>query len=184
MDSLLRQLILKLQQLLSLLQAENTPDMPLEPPKLPQEPSIPANPPPMNPDELLPWNTTTRLSHENWHNVRALCDLEGLSHEQKEVLTACVWRESEFMTNPRPNQNKLKDGTVWSSDFGIVQVNDYWNIGPGKPFPTVQFVINSPEACVRWMARYYKQHGNLGVGSSGWASFTTGAYKQFLGKTL
>lgn len=133
-----------------------------------------------NPDALLPWNTTQSFSHENFHNVRDICDLEGLTYEQKEILTACVWQESEFMTSPRPNQNKLQDGTVWSSDFGIVQVNDYFNIGEGKPFPSVEYVITNPEACVRWMARIYKTTGAL----QPWASFTTGAYKAHLGKTL
>lgn len=136
--------------------------------------------PPMNPDTLLPWNTTASLSHENWHNVRVLCDLGGLTFNEKEILTACVWQESWFMTNPKPNQNKLHDGTVWSTDFGIVQVNDYYNIGAGKPFPSVQYVLDNPEACVKWMVGIMKNTGRL----QPWASYTTGVYKTHLGKTL
>lgn len=150
---------------------------------MPQETSKPisSNPiPPMNPDTLLPWNTTESLTHENWHNVRVICDLVGLTYSQKEILTACVWQESDFMTSPRPNQNKLKNGTVWSADYGIVQVNDYYNIGPGKPFPTIQYVLDNPEACIRWMAGILKSTGRL----QPWASYTTGAYKKYLGKTL
>lgn len=133
-----------------------------------------------NIDTLLPWDTVNPLSHSNYHNVRVICDFEGLTFDQKEILTACVWRESDFMTNPRPNQNKDKTGAVWSTDWGIVQVNDYFNIGEGKPFSTVQYVLDNPETCVRWMANIYKTTGSL----QPWASFTTDAYKQFLGKTL
>jgi hypothetical protein len=39
--------------------------------------------------------------------------------------------------------------------------NDYYNIGTGKPFPSVSYVLNYPEACVRRICQYYKQHGNL-----------------------
>lgn len=128
-------------------------------------------------DTMYPdWNTTAHARH----NVRVVCDLEGLTVDQKNILTACVANESGFLTHPKPNQNKDKNGVVWSTDWGIVQVNDYWNIGAGKQFPSVQYVLDNPEACVRWMARYYKQQGNLGEGSSGWASYTSGAYKHYL----
>jgi hypothetical protein len=153
---------------------------PLKTAPMPPTAPLPPKPLPMNPDTLLPWNTTSSLSHENYHNVRVICDLVGLTYAQKEILTACVWQESDFMTNPRPNQNKTLSGKVWSTDYGIVQVNDYYNIGTGKPFPNVQYVLNNPEACVRWMAGIMKSTGKL----QPWASYTTGAYKKYLGKTL
>lgn len=134
-------------------------------------------PTPTNPDGMYSdWSARSNARH----NVRAICDLVGLTLEQKNILTACVDDESGFLTNPRPNRNKLSNGTIWSTDWGIVQVNDYWNIGPYKPFPSVQYVLDNPAACVRWMAEYYKTNGNLGVGSSGWASYTSGVYKNYL----
>jgi len=134
--------------------------------------------PHVNPDALgAPWSDTV-IAH---HNVRALCDLEALSYDQKEVLTACVYVESAFRINATHQNTVIEaDGTrkVTSTDFGIVQVNDYYHIGAGKDFPSTDYVLANPEICVRWMARYYKTHGNLNA----WCSYTSGAYKRWLGK--
>ncbi len=133
---------------------------------------------PMNPDALqAPWSDTV-IAH---HNVRAICDLEGLTFDQKEIMTACVYVESGFNINAKHVNTIVEtDGTrrVSSTDFGIVQINDYYHIGPSKDFPSVDYVLANPEICVRWMARYYKTHGNLNA----WVSFTSNAYKKFLGK--
>lgn len=96
------------------------------------------------------WNTkeNTRRS------VRTICDEEGLTVEQKNTLTATIQCESGFNTKA-VNQNK-KDGKVMSTDFGICQINSYYHIGVGKSFPTSDFVINNPEACVRWMCKMWK----------------------------
>lgn len=124
-------------------------------------------------DELYPdWNTPERARH----NVRALCDLGGLNHQQKEILTACVKEESGFLVNPKPNQNKDEHGKVWSTDWGIVQINDHFHIGPGKDFPSVDYVLTHPQVCVQWMINYYLSHGDLGA----WVSYTSGAYKKHL----
>jgi hypothetical protein len=81
-----------------------------------------------------------------YHSTRVLCDELGLSFAQKEVLSGCIMQESGFLTNPKPNHNiDPKTGRAWSTDWGIVQVNDYWNIGPGKPFPSVAYVLSHPE---------------------------------------
>ena len=138
----------------------------------PQNPTTPAVPTAANPDVLVAWDAPADCRH----NVRVICDLVGLTLDQKNILTACVADESGFLTNPRPNRNKDKNGVVWSTDYGIVQVNDYFHIGPGKDFPSVQYVLDNPEACVRWMAEYYKTHGNLNA----WASYTSGVYKNYL----
>lgn len=117
------------------------------------------------------WGNTV-VAH---HNVRALCDLEGLSFEQKETLTACVYQESRFDINAK--HENIVDGKVSSTDWGIVQVNDYFHIGPGKDFPSVEYVLSHPEECVRWMCKLFKAgQANL------WSSYSTGAYKQWLGK--
>lgn len=108
------------------------------------------------------------------HSVRVICDEEGLSVTKKNILTACIKVESNF--DPKAvHYNKGKDGKVWSADWGICQVNDYWNIGPNKPFPSVEYVLDNPEACVRWMVKMF-----LAGKEKLWASYTNGAYKQYL----
>jgi len=59
-----------------------------------------------------------------------------------------------------------------------VQINDYYHIGTGKDFASVDYVMRNPEACIRYMCAYYKRFGNLNA----WVSFTSGAYKKYLGK--
>lgn len=109
--------------------------------------------------------------------TRILCDASGLTFEQKNDLCACVFQESGFLANPKPNQNKDKTtGLVWSTDYGIVQVNDYYNIGAGKEFSSVEEVLANPAKCVQWMINILKTTGKL----QPWASWTTGAYKQWL----
>lgn len=134
-----------------------------------------------NPDLLLPWEFNVLGSENNHHNVRALCDLGGLDYEQKEILTACVKIESDFATGvSHKNYAITTEGVRYlaSTDWGIVQINDKWHIGQGKDFPTVEYVLENPEACVRYMVNCYKTSGNLNL----WCSFTSGAYKEFLGK--
>jgi hypothetical protein len=126
-----------------------------------------------NPDALLDWSLIVGAHH----NVRALCDLGGLTYAQKEVLTACVRVESGFDINAE-HKNKDNTGAVWSIDWGIVQINSWFHIGAGKDFPSVEYVLANPEACVRWMCQYYLTHGDLGA----WSSFTSGDYKQWLGR--
>lgn len=140
------------------------------PPKAsPQDASKPPTSPLTTPDFSTPQNA--------FHSTRVLCDEMGLTYGQKNILCACVFQESEFHVNPRPNQNKdPKTGQVWSTDYGIVQVNDHFHIGKGKDFPSVQYVLDNPEACIRWMIGIYKATGAL----QPWSSFSTGAYKKWL----
>lgn len=136
---------------------------------------------PKDPDYVYPDWSIVPNAH---HNVRAICDLEGLNWEQKQILAACVYQESQFKIGAHhENYAFHKDGTRYlsSTDYGIVQINDYWHIegfGPGHDFPSVEYVYGHPEECVRWMAKYYKQHGHLNA----WCSYTTGAYKPWLNK--
>lgn len=130
-----------------------------------------------NPDILFPDWSVVDNAH---HNVRAICDLEALSYDEKEVLTACVMVESGFMIGATHiNYAFTSEGVKYiaSTDYGIVQVNDYWHIGPGKDFPSATFVMANSEACVRWMCQYYRTHGNLNA----WVSYTSGEYRQYLG---
>lgn len=134
---------------------------------------MPTQPKVLDPDILLDWS----FIESAHHNVRATCDLMGLSWNQKQVLTACVKVESGFDIRAI-HRNKNEMGQVWSTDYGIVQINDYFHIGVGKDFSSVEYVLNNPAACVKYMCEYYKKHGHLNA----WASFTSGAYKAVLGK--
>lgn len=114
-----------------------------------------------NPDVLLAWNSSIDA---NKHNVRVLCDLAGLTYADKQIVCACVEIESNFQSHylSGPNINEpvkhqnIVNGKVASTDWGIVQINDYWNIGPGKPFSSVQYVLANPQACVNFMIQMYK----------------------------
>ncbi len=136
-------------------------------------PEQPSHLPTPDPDALLSWDTIEGAHH----NVRAVCDLEGLSWNEKQILTACVKVESAFNINARHINHDGK-GNILSTDFGIVQINDYYHIGSEKDFPSIEYVLDNPEACVRWMCHYYKTHGNLNA----WVSYSAGLYKQYLGR--
>lgn len=91
--------------------------------------------------------------------------------------------ESDFFNyypdgSPVTHKNLREDGTIGSVDYGIVQVNSRFHIGPGLDFPSVEYVLANPEKCVAWMVVYYKQHGHLNA----WCSFTSKAYLPFVGK--
>lgn len=148
-----------------------------------------------NPDTLLPWNTIEN-SH---HNVRVLCDLAGLSlvpnvpirladgsikmYTPKDIIAACIEVESNFQSyyltgenagKPVEHQN-IVNGVVASTDWGIVQCNDYYHIGEGKDFASVEYVLDNPIACVNWMIGKYK------IGQiTEWVSYTSGEYRQCL----
>lgn len=127
-----------------------------------------------NPDILYPdWSTQKHA----YHNVRVLCDLAGLSVDAKNLICACVYQESQFIITAKGKTNP--NGT---HDWGICQFNDGHNakgvplwIGPGAQFPSVDYVLATPEACVKEMIAMYKA-GHL----NWWASCSTGAYKQWL----
>lgn len=114
-----------------------------------------------NPDVLLAWNSSVAA---NTHNVRVLCDKAGLSYQAKQLITACIQIESNFqsyyLSGPNINtpvkHENIVDGKLASTDWGIVQINDYWNIGSGKPFSSVQYILANPAACVNFMIQMYK----------------------------
>lgn len=134
---------------------------------------------PVEPPKLL-WDTVANAKH----SVRVICDEEGLSWKDKNDLCATVGAESGWMsyylTGPKKGQpvkleNKDKTGKVWSTDWGIIQLNDYYHIGEGKSFPSPQYVLDNPEACIRWMCKQWK------VGNANWwIAFKSGAYKSYL----
>ncbi len=189
-DTLKQQKITLMEQLLALYQnllhvlIEASKTAPVAPVQVPVVVStttttkVPVTIPPMNPDELLPWDTSHSLTHENFHNVRVLCDLEGLSPELKEELCATVWGESDFNTHAKCENYKLRsDGTrvLASTDHGISQWNDYWH----KSEITPDEAVNDPEKAVRLMCKYF-----LKGEADQWVAHKTGRFKQFLGKKL
>jgi hypothetical protein len=110
------------------------------------------------------------------HSVRVICDEEGLTVAEKNLICACIQQESNF-DNDAKCFNKDANGKVLSVDVGIVQVNSYYHCGPGKDFPSTEYVIANPEKAVRWMIHMYR-HGLL----KQWVSFSSGAYKKYLPK--
>lgn len=125
------------------------------------------------------------------HSIRVICDEEGLplvptfkvSERQyllKDILCACIEQESRFYNvlpsgKPTTHPNLSKSGKLLSTDWGICQVNDYYHIGIGKSFPSVEYVMNNPDKVVRWMARLFKA-GKMNL----WSSFVSGAYEKYL----
>lgn len=136
-------------------------------------PLNPMTPKPTVQPAILQWDTPARA----WHATRVRCDTRGLSYAQKNTLCACIYQESRFLANPRPNQNiDPRTGKVWSTDYGIVQINDYWHIGAGKDFPSVEYVIDKPETGIEFMIDEMARTGEL----KSWSSYTSGAYRQWL----
>lgn len=148
-----------------------------QPPDLPVSEVLPPNPIPptpqpvdLNSDEMFPdWATPAHARH----NVRVVCDLEGLSLKDKNDLTACVAQESGFHIGTiHPNYVYVKGAkTLASTDYGICQWNDWYH---GKEITPDQ-ALHNPEMAVRLMCKYWKQ----GLMSQ-WVSYSSGAYKHFL----
>ncbi len=158
-----------LDELLWALIKGDTPMEPIQPTPTPITPPITQNT--ANPDILASdWST----QHNAYHNVRVLCDLAGLTVNEKNLICACIYQESRFK-NTAIGQNKNHQGIVVSTDYGICQVNDYYHIGNGKDFPSVDYVLTNPDIVVRWMISMYK-HGML----KQWVSYSSGAYKPWL----
>lgn len=123
------------------------------------------------------------------HSVRVLCDNSGLSivpdveiegrlYLAKDVICACIEQESNF-NNAAINQNKNTAGKVLSTDWGLCQINDFYHIGPGKDFPSVDYVVENPGAAVQFMIDCYKA-GELKL----WVSYSSGAYRAFLPQSM
>lgn len=196
-------MIQALLRLLDRLMASLYPTEPLEPvPAAPVEPSVPVMPAPaphVVPNKPAPPKPTPSpqvapkpvsgakldfsTAKSAYHSTRVLCDEYGLTLSEKNVICACIYQESNFLNYRAPGkptkfENKdEKTGHVWSTDWGIVQINDTkgWHIGPGLPFSSIQNVLDNPEKAVRYMIRMYKA-GKLSL----WSSYKFGHYKKWL----
>lgn len=103
-----------------------------------------------------------------------LCAQVGLDAANTQILIACIMVESGF-NRSAINLNRDATGAVTSIDYGIIQVNDFFHIAPDKDFPSPEYVLSNPDACVKWMAQMFKE-GKQNL----WSSFVSGAYKQYL----
>lgn len=151
--------------------AQNAPVSPVPAPAVPNPTPMPTVPPTVPESEVLKWSTPK----EAFHSTRVIADEMGLTLVQKNVLCACLFQESRFDNNA-VCLNRDKSGRVWSRDISLVQVNTYFHIGPGKEFPSEDYVLSHPEACVRWMAGILKRTGGLAP----WVSWSSGAYRRWL----
>lgn len=123
----------------------------------------------LNPEpEVLLWDTPENARH----SVRIICDEEGLSFQDKEDLSRTVHCESNY--NPACAHPNIVNGKVSTTDFGIAQINDYWHIGPGKDFPSSQYVLDNPQECIKWMCKQWKA-GN----SKAWVCKLKGLYLHY-----
>lgn len=135
--------------------------------------------PSTNPDILVPWDS----QKHNYHNVRVLCDLSYLTVEEKNLICACVYQESEFYNylpngNPVIHENKSLNGVLLSTDWGIVQINDYWHVQKYPDFSSSKKIMDNPQKAVQFMIDAYKDGG-----LNQWVSYSSGAYKQWLSPT-
>ena len=168
----------------------------------PEQPYIPASPPPViapskpKPPPVAPLVPKTAHStllwktpKQAWHSVRVLCDemglplqkiepVNGIMYFPKDIVCACIYQESQFNNNAIGRNKDPKTGKIWSTDWGLVQVNDTknWHIGKGLRFSSVEDVLTNPEKAVRWVIDVYRTTGKLQL----WASYTSGAYKKHL----
>ncbi len=73
--------------------------------------------------------------------------------------------------------------TNGSKDYGIVQINDFWHIGSNSKaaqageyyFPSSDYVLNNPKACIDWMIKQWVKGRQ-----NDWCSYRNETYKLFL----
>jgi len=165
--ALLNEILKKIVQWLGIMSKEikTIPPAPITPPVVP--PVIPPPAPPIA--TLAGWETPAKAIH----SARVIMDEYNLNWEEKALLCAVIMCESGFRTD-LVHQND--NGTA---DFGIVQVNSAWWIGVGKKFPSIDYVVNNPEACVRWMIECYKK-GLL----KWWVCYSKNLHQKYLAQFL
>ena len=105
--------------------------------------------------------------------VRAVCQEEGMTPEQTQTIVAICWAESGM------NPNAVHHNTNGSTDYGVLQFNSATFIGPALPFPSPDFVIANPDACVREICRIVK---NSPSGFNLWATYQNKAYLAYMTK--
>ena len=111
------------------------------------------------------WDTVENTRH----SCRVIMDTYNLTWPEKDLLCAVIMAESGMKIKA---VNHNENG---SSDYGLVQINDGFWIGVGKPFSSVEDVFDHPEKSVKFMVDAYLK-GNL----KWWCAYTNGSYKKYL----
>ena len=141
---------------------------------LPEFDTYVSNAPEAKPEPKYKWDTPAKARH----SVRVICDEEGLSVDDKNILCAVVGAESGW------DNSKINRNTNGSTDWGLCQFNDgppgvspdkKWWIGTGRDFANVSDVVNNPERAVRVMIREMKK-GRI----SDWTAYKNKSYLNFL----
>ncbi len=128
-------------------------------PTAPQEPPL---------AQKYDWSTP----EEARHSLRVICDEEGLTIAQKNLMSQVVHCESGYLTNAT-HPNLDAKGQLASTDFGICQWNDWWHwIKKREISPTE--AMHNPEKAVRLMCQYVKA-GQI----KQWVCYSSGLYKKY-----
>lgn len=134
--------------------------------------------PPISPVAPLPapkylWDTRENTRH----SLRVICDEEGLTLEQKDLVSQVLHCESDYnITTVHPNivTKTLPDGTkhtyTASTDYGLCQWNDFYH---GKEISPDE-ALHNPEKAMRLMCQYVKA-GEL----KDWVCYSEGLYKNY-----
>lgn len=150
------------------------PRQPPTPPIRPSDPTKPPTPTPqpravLNPSAPYDWSTPQAARH----SCRVIADEEGLTVEQKNLMSQTLHCESGY-NNKATHPNLNTKGFVTSTDYGIAQINDHWHIGEGKTFPSVEYVKENPEKVIRWMCKMVKA-GKLNL----WVCYSSKLYLKY-----
>lgn len=125
----------------------------------------------IQPEPKYKWGTKA----EACHSVRVICDEEGLSVDEKNLIASVINCESGF--NPRAvnvNQDKRQ-----STDYGICQYNDFWYrelISPDE-------ALHNPEKSVRLMIEVFKGK-HPGYSIKNWICYEKGLFRKFPSKIV
>lgn len=145
------------------LKAKNAPVSPS--PALPSNTTAPTPTPPQNAPEpqkqaSTRWGDVSKEEKEAlikrnkrsemlWM-CREIAERKKMPSSMMPLFLATLECEADF-NNELIHENK-KNGRVCSTDYYIAQINDYYHIGAGKTFPSVQYVHDNPDKVVEWMA--------------------------------
>lgn len=132
----------------------------------PPQPSVaPVQPVVVPPPPKYLWDTAENARH----SVRVICDEEGLTAKQKNLMSQVVHCESGYKTTAtHPNLNK--NGKQVSCDYGIAQWNDFYHGSEISP----DEAVHNPEKAIRLMCSYVKT-GKI----SQWVCYSSGLFKQY-----
>lgn len=138
---------------------------PVVPPAPPTAPvAVPTPPTPPIASKYL-WDTKANVRH----SLRVICDEEGLSASEKNLICAVIQAESGFDTKVI----RHNDDARGSFDYGLCQYNSYWYVSKG--LITKDQALNDPEFCVRLMIKQFRD-GRIGD----WVAYSSGIYKKYL----